>query len=327
MNHLQRTLYDTPRDCNKLWLNANECNCRETRSLIKKIFSEVDYNRLSTYPALYKIYVKLATILDTKSSYLLLTQGADGAIRQFFEHNRGSRALLMRPTFEMNDVYAHYYCEGIEYIDYTSLDRDTNDITFIMDGLSKMDRGDIFVLASPDSPIGVQYTKEQLWTIADICRMKGMKLLVDETYILFGNREHSMIPYIDDTMSVCHSFSKSLGLAGVRIGYLVCKDESIKDNKHMKDLGDLQGSILDRVLDNMPTFLSLIDKQIELRNEICTHNGWHNAYGNYVHADTNIIDIDKLEKIAYIRRIPHSVMDNRVRVTLPDKSCIQSILN
>ena len=43
-----------------------------------------------------------------------------------------------------------------------------------------------------------------------------------------------MIPHVDDTISVCHSYSKSLGLAGVRLGYLVCNDISIKDTMKNK---------------------------------------------------------------------------------------------
>ena len=328
MKHLSRQLYDSPRDPKKLWLDCNECNCQRTRNLIKKIFRQVDYNRCTEYPALYKLYGKLAEFVGTKSPHLLLTHGADHAIRIFFEHNRGHRALIMRPTFAMNEVYAHYYCNEVRYIDYDNVSRDADTLPKIIGALGQLKKDDIFVLASPDSPIGVQYTKHELWNIADICRIQGVKFLVDETYILFGNREHTMIPWIDDTMSVCHSFSKSLGLAGTRLGYLVSKDQTVKDSKHMKDIGNVQAGIMEGALDNIHKFLNLIDKQIELRDKISTYNGWSNTYGNYVHANKSIVDIDKLNQIAYTRQIAHPSMKDLVRVTLPNKlSCIQSILN
>ena len=319
MKHLPRHNWDTPRDPNKLWLDRNECNCLETRQLIKSIHESVDYNRLSTYPSLGSCYTKLAEFLHIKSPQLLLTCGADGAVRQFFQHNRGGKALLMRPTYAMNDVYAHYYMDEVMHIDYPCTKED------IFDAITHLYYGDIFVLASPDSPVGIQYTIEELWAIADLCKWQGVKLLIDETYILFGNRDHTMIPFVDDTVSVCHSFSKSLGLAGVRLGYLVTKDQSMKDNKPMKEIGDYQAAILEGALDNIHTFLHLIDKQIELRNELASHDGFDNTPCNFVHANKS--KVDKLKKIAYIRENSHPYFKDSVRLTLPDRSCIQNIIN
>mgnify|MGYP001196435399 CR=1 FL=1 len=233
MNHLNRIFPDPPRDKTKLWLDRNECNCIETKKLIKSIHDNVNTCVLSTYPSLDPVYEKLSNKLEVEKNFISLTCGADGAIKQFFEHNRGCTALLMRPSFMMNEVYAHYYCDNIIYIDYNNLKVDLRSIRV---GISKLSKGDIFILASPDSPVGVQYTQEDLLYIADLCRFQQVKILFDETYILFGDR-HSMLPHVDDTISVCTSFSKSIGLAGVRLGYLVCSDISIKDNKPMKDIG------------------------------------------------------------------------------------------
>ena len=321
MKHLPRHNWDTPRDPNKLWLDRNECNCLETRQLIKSIHESVDYNRLSTYPDLGSCYTKLAEFLHVKSPQVLLTCGADGAIRQFFQHNRGGKALLMRPTYGMNEVYAHYYCKDILYIDYHNLKVDLRSIRV---GISKLSKGDIFILASPDSPVGVQYTQEDLLYIADLCRFQQVKILFDETYILFGDR-HSMLPHVDDTISVCTSFSKSIGLAGVRLGYLVCSDISIKDNKPMKDIGDYQASILDGALDNMNKFLSLIDNQINLRNKIATYEGFTNTKCNFVHVHKS--KVDAIDRIAYLRKIDHPCLKDTKRMTLPDKSCLQNIVN
>tara|TARA_Y100001951_G_scaffold100114_1_gene103053 strand:- start:859 stop:1704 length:846 start_codon:yes stop_codon:yes gene_type:complete len=276
---------------------------------------------LSTYPSLDPVYEKLSNKLEVEKNFISLTCGADGAIKQFFEHNRGCTALLMRPSFMMNEVYAHYYCDNIIYIDYNNLKVDLRSIRV---GISKLSKGDIFILASPDSPVGVQYTQEDLLYIADLCRFQQVKILFDETYILFGDR-HSMLPHVDDTISVCTSFSKSIGLAGVRLGYLVCSDISIKDNKPMKDIGDYQASILDGALDNMNKFLSLIDNQINLRNKIATYEGFTNTKCNFVHVHKS--KVDAIDRIAYLRKIDHPCLKDTKRMTLPDKSCLQNIVN
>tara|TARA_Y100000589_G_C27110805_1_gene612134 strand:+ start:292 stop:1257 length:966 start_codon:yes stop_codon:yes gene_type:complete len=321
MNHLNRIFPDPPRDKTKLWLDRNECNCIETKKLIKSIHDNVNTCVLSTYPSLDPVYEKLSNKLEVEKNFISLTCGADGAIKQFFEHNRGCTALLMRPSFMMNEVYAHYYCDNIIYIDYNNLKVDLRSIRV---GISKLSKGDIFILASPDSPVGVQYTQEDLLYIADLCRFQQVKILFDETYILFGDR-HSMLPHVDDTISVCTSFSKSIGLAGVRLGYLVCSDISIKDNKPMKDIGDYQASILDGALDNMNKFLSLIDNQINLRNKIATYEGFTNTKCNFVHVHKS--KVDAIDRIAYLRKIDHPCLKDTKRMTLPDKSCLQNIVN
>ena len=321
MNHLNRIFPDPPRDKTKLWLDRNECNCIETKKLIKSIHDNVNTCVLSTYPSLDPVYEKLSNKLEVEKNFISLTCGADGAIKQFFEHNRGCTALLMRPSFMMNEVYAHYYCDNIIYIDYHNLKVDLRSIRV---GISKLSKGDIFILASPDSPVGVQYTQEDLLYIADLCRFQQVKILFDETYILFGDR-HSMLPHVDDTISVCTSFSKSIGLAGVRLGYLVCSDISIKDNKPMKDIGDYQASILDGALDNMNKFLSLIDNQINLRNKIATYEGFTNTKCNFVHVHKS--KVDAIDRIAYLRKIDHPCLKDTKRMTLPDKSCLQNIVN
>ena len=321
MKHLNRIFPDPPRDKTKLWLDRNECNCIETRKLIKSIHDNVDTNILSTYPSLDPVYKKLSDKLEVEKNFISLTCGADGAIKQYFEHHRGCTALLMRPTYGMNEVYAHYYCKDIIYIDYSNLNVDLRSIRV---GISKLSKGDIFILASPDSPVGVQYTQEDLLYIADLCRFQQVKILLDETYILYGDRHESMLPYVDDTISTCTSFSKSLGLAGVRLGYLVCNDISIKDNKPMREIGDYQASILDGALDNMDEFLSLIDNQISLRNKLATYDGFTNTSCNFVHVHKS--RVDTIDKIAYLRKIDHPCLKDTKRMTLPDKSCLQNIV-
>ena len=159
MKHLNRIFPDLPRDKNKLPLDRNECNCLETKKLIKSIHDNISTDVLSTYPSLDPVYNKLSEYLNVEKNFLYLTCGADGAIKQFFEHNRGCTALLMRPTYGMNEVYAHYYCKDIIFIDYHDLKVDLRSIRV---GISKLSKGDIFILASPDSPVGVQYTKKDL---------------------------------------------------------------------------------------------------------------------------------------------------------------------
>ena len=330
MKHLQRFYCDEKviLDPNRLNLDRNESTSDEINAIVNSIYSQIDYTSCSYYGYnSYNCYHKLADYHNISHRDILLTNGCDGAIRTYFEHNRGSKCLITRPSFAMIEVYAHYYCEDIVYVDYDNVDRDINDISPILKGIEQLMYGDIVVLATPESPTGKQYNKDQLLHIIDVCKWQGVKLLLDETYILYGNTP-TMMPFIDDTLSICRSFSKSYGVAGVRLGYLVCKDHTIHDSKPMLEIGNFQAQMMEGIIDNMSRFLIAIEGRIKLRNELSSYKGIINTYGNFIHIDKNIINIDKLHKIAYSRQIDHPSMMGVVRLTLPNKlSCIQSILN
>ena len=80
----------------------------------------------------------------------------------------------------MNEVYAHYYC----MTSYTLIIKFESGSQIHRVGISKLSKGDIFILASPDSPVGVQYTQEDLLYIADMCRFQGEILLTKLIFYL-----------------------------------------------------------------------------------------------------------------------------------------------
>ncbi|MBI1217620.1 MAG: aminotransferase [Rhodobacteraceae bacterium] len=82
------------------------------------------------------------------------------------------------------------------------------------------------VLVSPNNPGGVEYPAEVLRAFYDLCRARGLALIVDETYRDFDSRSgrpHDLFadPDWDDTLIHLYSFSKAYRLTGHRVGAAV----------------------------------------------------------------------------------------------------------
>lgn len=88
------------------------------------------------------------------------------------------------------------------------------------------------VINTPNNPTGVVYTKESLKELGEILREKSQEygkpiyLISDEPYrelVYDGKTLPWVADYYENTL-VCYSFSKSLSLAGERIGYILVGD-------------------------------------------------------------------------------------------------------
>ena len=86
------------------------------------------------------------------------------------------------------------------------------------------DRVTAIVLVTPNNPTGAVYPPATIAAIGDLCRKRGIWLIIDETYrdFLAGGTPHHLF---DDNMGEnvisLYSFSKSLALPGYRLGAII----------------------------------------------------------------------------------------------------------
>lgn len=82
------------------------------------------------------------------------------------------------------------------------------------------------VLVSPNNPTGAVYPPEIIARIAEMCRRRGIWLVIDETYrdfLPFGAAPHALFhdPDWQDGMVHLYSFAKSYCIPGHRVGAIV----------------------------------------------------------------------------------------------------------
>jgi aspartate/methionine/tyrosine aminotransferase len=88
------------------------------------------------------------------------------------------------------------------------------------------------VLVSPNNPGGVEYPAETLTAFRDLCRSRGLALIVDETYRDFDSRStraHDLFTDPDwaDTLIQLYSFSKAYRLTGHRVGAITASADRL----------------------------------------------------------------------------------------------------
>ena len=83
------------------------------------------------------------------------------------------------------------------------------------------ERTAIIYLVDPNNPLGICYTADEIRSFAAIARECGALLVHDCTYRDFAEGHHPALLEAPDNAVVSMSFSKWLGLAGLRIGALV----------------------------------------------------------------------------------------------------------
>jgi aspartate/methionine/tyrosine aminotransferase len=99
----------------------------------------------------------------------------------------------------------------------------------ILKGLIKDDTR-LVSITYPHNPTGMNITREELVEIVSLVESKGCLLLVDETYrdMTFGKPLPIAASLSPHAISIS-SMSKSYGLPGIRIGWLISRDERLRE--------------------------------------------------------------------------------------------------
>ncbi|MBR9764009.1 MAG: aminotransferase [Rhodobacteraceae bacterium] len=95
-------------------------------------------------------------------------------------------------------------------------------------------------LVSPNNPAGVEYPPELITAFRDLCRARGIALILDETYRDFHSSEqapHDLFtdPDWDDVLVHLYSFSKAYRLTGHRTGAVVASVKLLSEIEKFLD--------------------------------------------------------------------------------------------
>ena len=209
--------YHAPREgrANKLRLDFNEntlgCSPRVCAALLR-----LSREQVAMYPEYQAIRRRLARYFRVAPGELLLTNGADDALRLvadvFLE--RGARALVIEPTFPMYAFFAQLAGARVVRLGYGS------EMEFPLERVCRaLGRGPrVLFLANPNNPTGTQVGLAELRRVLEAA--PRTLVVVDEAYAEFSGT--SALGWIRrwPNLVVIRTFSKAAGLAGLRLGCL-----------------------------------------------------------------------------------------------------------
>ena len=175
---------------------------------------------------------KIASETDSlNADNVLLTASAAAALfivnTSLLEKN--DHLIVVRPNYATNIETPRAMDCDIDFIDLSIKDEFKLDIEKLKNLIRPNTK--LISLTTPHNPTGTMLSEEELKEIIKIAEEKNIFLLVDETY-----REMSFVkpPPLAASMGKnvisVSSVSKTYGLPGIRIGWIICRDEKLMEN-------------------------------------------------------------------------------------------------
>ncbi len=191
---------------------------------------EPDTGRYAPQPGLPQLREAFAH--DLEQSYgtpfgagnVLITAGCNQAfcIAASALAGPGDHAILVSPHYFNHDMWLRV--EGVEVshlMPSHALVPDAEAAEALVRSNTRL-----IVLVTPGNPSGVTLPPAVIEAFGELCRRRGIVLVVDETYRMFRDHEHAphglfADPDWGDHVVSLHSFSKDFAIPGYRVGALV----------------------------------------------------------------------------------------------------------
>lgn len=202
----------------RLDFNENPIGCSPA---VRRALARLSAASISAYPEQETVRRKAARYFGVRPEELLLTNGTDEAlsliVSTFVEP--GNTVLLVEPTYAMYRFYSELAGARIAAPRYDQEMRFT--WSSVLAELRKAPR--VFFLPNPNSPTGNLLSKPELRRILNAAART--MVVIDEAYFEFSGV--TVIPWIrrSRNLIVTRTFSKTCGLAGLRLGCIFTNRE------------------------------------------------------------------------------------------------------
>lgn len=194
----------------------------------RKMLNEIKANfdiLISEYPSGMRVNSLLAAKnFNVHTENIIVGNGAAELIKSLMGQLTGKTGFI-RPTFE---EYPHRYDQS----DSVCFVPENKDFSYTADDVMNFFEGSgvsQIVIVNPDNPSGNYIPKKDLLRLVEWTKEKGMKLVIDESFVDFADEEDSTLIDLDLLVANPHlyamkSISKSYGVPGLRLGVLASGD-------------------------------------------------------------------------------------------------------
>jgi aspartate/methionine/tyrosine aminotransferase len=207
------------------WLGQNTNHIESHPAVIEAMVRSIEAGEFNAYaPPLGFEALRRAIVADlgTRGAEALVTEGGVNALAMICRARcrPGKTLVTTDPTWKWPCLFARQ--QGAEVIEIPIYDASCDyRLTPAALRASVDERTAIIYLVDPNNPLGIRYTREEIESFAAIARDCGALLVHDCTYRDFADGHHPALHAAPEGAVVSMSFSKWLGLAGLRIGALV----------------------------------------------------------------------------------------------------------
>lgn len=253
---------------NVIKLDANENPHPFPMDIISQVFSRLEGDLFTRYPDPLgdELREKLAAVSGVRAENVILGNGSDELIQLILQTfgGPGRKCVIPVPTFSMYKI--HSQITGTECLE---VPRDADLRLQPGEMLSAVADSSAYItfIATPNNPTGNTVPYEVIENLAQ--NATGL-IIVDEAYIDFGGNTCS--PLIDKypNVVIMRTFSK-IGLAGLRIGYLLADVQVVRELLKVKQPYNVNAfsQMAARItLDKWPLFIKQINMIVAERQRM-----------------------------------------------------------
>lgn len=164
---------------------------------------------------------------QVREEYILCGNGAAELIYAYCEAISPQCAVELAPTFSEYALgLERIGCQVERYVlqQENDFDLDEGFLRF----LEERKPGAVF-LCNPNNPTGRLIPRAVLERILDFCHQHNTRLFLDECFLDLSDDGISMKDFLKDhpELFILRAFTKSYGMAGVRLGYCLCSDSEL----------------------------------------------------------------------------------------------------
>jgi histidinol-phosphate/aromatic aminotransferase/cobyric acid decarboxylase-like protein len=268
--------------------------------LFDKIHSEllgISSKDLLSYANEYCIYQTISNYYGYAIDQLAIGLGSTELIQRLIYYFKNHKVAILSPTFEMVNVYCHMF--GVKHYEVSYKKFNIIDI-------KALTGHDVLYVANPNGNNGHAFNHEQIEYLVK----NNQYVILDEAYIDYCTYA-SCADLVNKYPNLCilRSFSKTLGFAGMRCGFIYANKSFIKkiQSIRMNSVSTaLSAYLLKNYIDEIPVHV----------NRMNSSKNWLNCNGFGMTANGNYIIVPK-EKHKLFEWCKYKRLDDsHIRVTL-----------
>jgi histidinol-phosphate aminotransferase len=219
--------YTLKPDRGRVKLNQNENPWGVPEAIKRETLRRMETRSWSRYPDFVpaSLHEKLAGFAGWRADGVVAGNGSNELIQAtlMVTIGEGKRVLISEPTFALYRQVATVL--GGEVLS-VPLNRDLRfDVAALGEAIER-DEPDVTILCSPNNPTGCRIEDDELERLLNVT--SGI-VVIDEAYFEFSGRTIAPLLERHANLAVFRTFSKAMGLAGLRVGYLLASAELARE--------------------------------------------------------------------------------------------------
>ncbi|HZG52820.1 MAG TPA: histidinol-phosphate transaminase [Pyrinomonadaceae bacterium] len=219
--------YSLTNESARIKLNQNENPWDAPVSLKEEVFARLGERAWSRYPDFVPaaLHERLAAFTGWKPDGIIAGNGSNELIQALLTVTvgEGARVLISEPTFALYRQIATILGGEIVSVPLTSGFQ--YDLKALRNAIEASDPA-VTIICSPNNPTGCVLPARAVAELAEVSR--GL-VVIDEAYFEFAGETAATLLERHANVVILRTFSKALGLAALRVGYLLAAPELARE--------------------------------------------------------------------------------------------------